>query len=107
MAAPTNVFDSYEAIGNKEDLSDVIWDTSPSETPFLSAIPKTKAKGTLHEWQTDAIAAAAANAQIEGNDATALDLGSTTRLTNQSQILTKNIAVTGTQEAVDSAGTSA
>ena len=104
MTAPTNVFDTYESIGNREDLSDMIWDVSPSDTPFLSAIPKTKAKGVNHEWQTDAIASAGANAQLEGDDATALDRASTTRLGNYTQILTKNIAVTGTQEAIDKAG---
>ena len=104
MAAPTNVFDTYESIGNREDLSDIIWDVSPSDTPFLSAIPKTRAKATNHEYQTDALSAAGANAQLEGDDATALDLGSTTRLGNITQILTKNIATTGTQEAIDKAG---
>lgn len=104
MAVPTNIFDTYESVGNREDLSDVIWDVSPSDTPFLSAIPKTKAKGTYHEWQTDVLTGAGANAQLEGDDATALDLGSTTRLGNYTQILTKNIAVTGTQEAIDKAG---
>ena len=104
MAAPTNVFDTYESIGNREDLSDMIWDVSPAETPFLSAIPKNKASGVTHEWQTDSLAAAAANAQIEGDDATALDRASTTRLANTTQILTKNLAVTGTQEAINKAG---
>jgi len=104
MTAPTNVFDTYESIGNREDLSDMIWDVSPSETPFLSAIGKTKAKATNHEWQTDSLGAAGANAKLEGDDATALDLASTTRLGNYTQILTKNLATTGTQEAIDKAG---
>ena len=82
----------------------MIWDVSPSETPFLSAIPKVKAKAINHEWQTDSLSAAGANAQLEGNDAVALDRDSTTRLGNYSQILTKNLAVTGTQEAIDKAG---
>jgi hypothetical protein len=81
MAAPTNVFDTYESVGNREDLTDMIWDVSPSETPFLSAIPKVKAKAIDHQWQTDALSTAGANAQLEGND-----------------------AVTGTQEAIDKAG---
>lgn len=104
MTAPTNVFDTYESIGNREDLSDMIWDVSPSDVPFLSAIPKTKAKAINHEWQTDSLAVAGANAQLEGDDATALDRDSTVRLGNFCQILTKNLAVTGTQEAIDKAG---
>ena len=39
----------------REDLSDIIYDVSPTDTPFLSAIPKGKATNTLHEWQTDTL----------------------------------------------------
>ena len=62
MAIVTNTFQTYGAIGNREDLSDIIYNISPTDTPFMSSIGKEKAAGTLHEWQTDALAAAAANA---------------------------------------------
>lgn len=104
MGQPTGTFSSYDAVGNREDLTDMIWDTSPSETPVLSAIKKTTAKATLHEWQTDALGAAGANAHIEGDDATPSAPSATTRLTNYTQILKKHVVVTGTQEKVDSAG---
>jgi len=29
MAQPTNTFDSYDAVGIREDLSDIIYDVSP------------------------------------------------------------------------------
>ena len=61
MAQPTNTFSQYDAKGNREDLSDIIYDISPTETPFLSSIGKTKATSTKHEWQTDALAAAVSN----------------------------------------------
>ena len=99
MAQATNTFDKYDVVGNREDLSDMIFDVSPSETPILSAIKKKKASNTLHEWQTDALAAAAANANIEGDDdSTANALTATTRLNNQTQILKKKMIVSGTQE---------
>lgn len=104
MAQPTGTFSSYDAVGNREDLTDMIWDVSPSETPFLTAIAKSKASATLHEWQTDALAAAAANAHIEGDDASPATAAATTRLTNQCQILKKHVVVSGTQEAVNKAG---
>lgn len=104
MSQPAGTFSSYDAIGNREDLTDVIWDVSPSDTPVLSAMKKTKAKATLHEWQTDALAAAAANAHIEGDDASPGTAAATTRLTNQTQILKEHVVVTGTQERVDKAG---
>lgn len=99
MVQATNTFDKYDAIGNREDLSDVIKDVSPEETPIYSAIRKTKASNTLHEWQTDALAAAAANAAIEGDDNTAaVAVTPTVRLNNQTQILKKGVVISGTQE---------
>ena len=104
MAAPTGTFQTFQAIGNREDLEDIIWDMSPTETPFVSNIAKIKAKARLHEWQTDALDAAGANSQIEGDDATTNTATPTVRLTNYCQILTKVPRVSGTQETVDKAG---
>lgn len=81
-----------------------MWDISPTETPFVSSIAKIKAKARLHEWQTDALDAAAANSQIEGDDAVTNTAAPTVRLTNYCQILSKTARVSGTQEAVDKAG---
>ena len=105
MAQPTNTFDTYDSIGEREDLSDVIYNISPTDTPFLSSAAKTQATAVLHEWQTDSLAAAVTNnAVIEGDEATADAVTATTRLSNSSQILDKVVTITGTQEAVDKAG---
>ena len=105
MAQPTNTFDTYDSIGEREDLSDVIYNISPTDTPFLSSAAKTKATAVLHEWQTDSLAAAATdNAVIEGDEATLDAITATTRLSNSCQIMDKTIVITGTQEAVDKAG---
>lgn len=104
MAVPTSTYLSTAAIGNREDLSDVIDRISPTETPFMSMIAKGKATATLHEWQTQALAAAADNAQAEGDDATNNVVTPTVRLNNRPQISSKTVQVSGTQEAVDSAG---
>lgn len=105
MSQPTNTYSSYDAIGNREDLSDIIFDITPTETPFLSSIAKRSASSTKVEWQTDALAAAsAANAVIEGDDATTDASTATTRLFNYTQISDKVARVTGTQRAVNSAG---
>jgi len=105
MAQPTGTFSSYDAVGNREDLSDVIHDVSPTDTPFLSAIKKVEATGTNHEWQTDALTAASGtNAHIEGDDATPVAPAATTRLGNYTQILKKHAVIPGTQEAVLKAG---
>jgi len=105
MAQPTNTFDTYDSVGEREDLSDVIYSISPTDTPFISSAAKTKATAVLHEWQTDALAAAATdNAVIEGDEATVDALTATTRLSNSAQIMDKVITISGTQEAVDKAG---
>ena len=105
MAQPSETFDTYDSIGEREDLSDVIYNISPTDTPFLSSAAKTQATAVLHEWQTDSLASAVTNnAVIEGDEATADAVAATTRLSNSSQILDKVVTITGTQEAVDKAG---
>ena len=105
MAQPTNTFDTYDSIGEREDLSDVIYNISPTDTPFLSSAAKVKATAVLHEWQTDSLAAAStSNAVIEGDEATLDAVTATTRLSNSCQIMDKTVVITGTQEAVDKAG---
>ena len=105
MAQETNTFSSYDAIGNREDLTNEIHMISPTDTPFQSAIRKASAKAVYHEWQEDSLAAASgSNAQIEGDTISVDAAAATTRLGNYTQILEKNARVTGTQEAVDKAG---
>lgn len=104
MTAPTNTFQTYQAIGNREDLADVIYRIAPTVTPFLNLCAKATATGTLHEWQTQDLASAANNAQIEGDDAAAAAVTPTVRLNNRTQISTKTVIVAGTQQAVKTAG---
>jgi hypothetical protein len=104
MAQPSNTFDSYDSVGIREDLSNVIYNVSPEETPFYSKAKKTSAKNTLVEWQTDSLRASAANAHIEG-DATAGEARSaTTRLGNYTQIFKNAVVVPDTDEGLDKAG---
>lgn len=104
MALPDNTFSSYDAIGNREDLEDIIYDISPTDTPFLSNAGRAKATAVFHEWQTDSLDSAGSNQALEGDDATGQTLAATTRLGNYCQISDKVIVVSGTQEAVNKAG---
>jgi hypothetical protein len=106
MALPANTFTTYAAVGNREDLSDVITRIDPTDTPFMSGIEKTKATAVNHEWQTQALAAAnGANAALEGDDADTADaITAPVRLGNICQISDKVARVTGTQQAVEHAG---
>ena len=107
MATGTLVSDSFtscDAIGNREDLIDIITNISPTETWFLSHSGTTRAKARYHEWQTDALGSPGANAQIEGGVKTATAITPTSRTGNYCQILSKEAIVTETQDAVDKAG---
>ena len=99
-------FKTYDATAIREDLSDVIYDISPTDTPFLSSIAgKGSVSNTLFEWQTDALAAAVINNyHVEGAAAGTAATTATTRLTNQTQISKKVVEVTGTHETVNNAG---
>jgi hypothetical protein len=97
-------FRTYAAVGLREDLSDIIYNIAPTDTPFMSTVGKTKATAVYHEWQTDSLAAAATNAAVEGADASTATLSPTTRVGNRTQISQKTVGVTGTLQAVDKAG---
>jgi hypothetical protein len=98
-------YDRYTAVGAREDLTDVIYDISPTDTPIMSSIGKTKATSINHEWQTDSLAAATTgNALVEGASATEASISPTVRLGNLTQIVGKTVMVSGTLLASDLAG---
>jgi hypothetical protein len=98
-------YKTYESVGNREDLTDVIYNISPTDTPFMSSVGKTKATAVYHEWQTDSLAAATtANAAVEGADASSATMSPTTRVGNRTQISQKTIQIAGTLESIDKAG---
>ncbi len=104
MAIVANTFLTFSAIGNREELADAIYNISPVEVPFMSMIGKAKCNATFTEWQTDTLAAAAANAQLQGDDVAFAAVSATTRVGNRTQISYKTLVISGTQEAVDKAG---
>lgn len=104
MAQTANTFATFNAVGNREELADAIYNIAPHETPFVSRIGKGKAVSTFPEWQTDSLAAAINNKVEQGNQATVAAVTPTKRVGNRTQISEKTFGVTGTQEKVDKAG---
>src|SRR5260370_30240010 len=105
MTFTVNTLTTYQAVGNREDLSDMIYRIDPTDTPFMTGAEKEKATAVNHEWQTQALAAASrSNAQLEGDDPTTNTTTPTVRLGNICQISYKVARVTGTHQAVDHAG---
>jgi len=107
MTQPTNTFDSYTAVGNREDLQDKIYMVSPEKTPIVSSIRRFKAEQRLHEWQRDNLATPNKdNAVIEGDDRTGTALTATGRVANTVQLFDKVAIVSTTQEKTKAAGRS-
>lgn len=105
MAVPSNTFERFDSIGEREKLLDRIWDISPMETPFLSAIGRTSTDQVLHEWQTDSLrAAVTTNQAVEGDDATNTARTPTVRVGNHAQIAQDTLQVSGTVQATNKAG---
>lgn len=107
MTQPTNTFDSYDAVGNREDLQDKIYMVSPEKTPILSALRRFTATQRLHEWQRDTLATPNKdNAVIEGDDRTGTALTPTQRVANTVQLFDTVAVVSSTQAKTKSAGRS-
>ena len=104
MAIPTNTRETYGGVQIREDLSNIIYNISPMDTPFISGAGRGSCSNTLFEWQKDELAAAAANQKIEGDNPTSLAVSEPTKLTNYTQISEKAVQTSGTAEAVDWAG---
>jgi hypothetical protein len=106
MAAQTNMTTTLNSVGNREDLEDVIYRVAAEKTPVFSMIDRKKATARFHEWQIESLATpVTSNAQLEGDDVTALDTANlTTRVGNYCQIFRKTLAVSRSQEVVDKAG---
>lgn len=98
---------TYHVTGNREDLTDVISVITRKETPIFSALEKSKARSTYHEWQIDTLSTGSDNANIEGLDYTYTMPSATTRTGGYTQIFVKTVKVTKTQVAgMDHAGAS-
>jgi hypothetical protein len=105
MTILTNTFTTYSQKGIREDLMDKIFMISPTQTPFTSMVKKGKANSAYVEWQTDVLAAAANNAQLEGDDVSTIGATvATARIGNYCQVSTKSLIVSGTAQAVKTAG---
>lgn len=102
--AESSALKTYDAIGNREDLTDIVAIVSRDETPLFSGLEKSKAQATLHEWQKDTLSTGSDNAAVEGADFSFAIPAARVRETNNTQIFVKTLEVSETQRAVDVAG---
>ena len=97
-------YTSYDTVGKKEDVSDVISNLSPTKTPFVTAIGTEKVTNKLFQWQEDELRAVQSNAALEGFTAADASLTPTVMRDNVTQILEKTIKISGTTDAIDHYG---
>ncbi len=104
MAIIANTYQTFTAQGQRQDLVDIIYSIAPYETPWVKLAPKVGATATLHEWQTQALDAAADNPRIQGDDVTFAAATPSVQLNNRTQIARRETIVSGTLDAVNKAG---
>lgn len=104
MANVTGTYKSYDQVGKKEDIEDIIYDISPTLTPFTSSIGTSTASAVLHQWQEDELAAVGTNAVAEGADAGTASADTTTLKSAYTQIFSKVVQTSGTADVVEKYG---
>jgi hypothetical protein len=104
MAKVTNAFDTYTATADREDLSNIIYNISPMQTPFMSSIGKRNIKNVVFDWQTETLPTPSAAGQLEGFELSRSASTATSRVSNVAMISSRDATVTGSQEASDAAG---
>ncbi|MGY3035916.1 hypothetical protein ACVIIV_005086 [Bradyrhizobium sp. USDA 4354] len=104
MTVVSGTLQTYDRVGNREDLEDVVYNISPKDTPFVSLIGSVPVSATRHDWQTDTLRAPAANAQVEGDDYAFQTKSPTVRVQNFTQIASDTLIVSNSQEKADKAG---
>jgi len=104
MPTVSGTLKTFDQVGKREDVEDIIYDISPTNTPMLSSIGSSTASATLHQWLQDELAAVAANAKVEGSDAGTASTITQTVKTANTQIFDKVVQVSGTAEAVGTYG---
>jgi len=104
MAIVTNAFPTYTAKGNREDLSDMIYNIDPTDTPFVTAVGRRNVSNVTFDWQTENLPAVSTTAELEGFELSRSAATATVRASNICQIQKRDATVTGSQQSMNSAG---
>ena len=104
MASLANTVLTTAAVGNREELSDIVSMITPTDTPIYSMIGKEKLSSKHPEWEYESLRSPAENAQPEGNEFDFDAQATPTRVGNYTQIFRDTWIYSGTQQAVDNAG---
>ena len=100
MPTVANTLKTYDQVGKREDFESVIYDITPTQTPFLSSIGSSTAEATLHQWMQDSLAVVGSNILVEGADAGAASTVTQVVKSANTQIFGKVVQVSGTAESI-------
>ena len=104
MAKVDDSFTTYDAQANREDLSDIIYNIDPFDTPMMTAAGRRNVSNVLFDWQTESLPVEVLTADVEGFE---LDRAASTPTVRENaivQINHRDATISGTQEASDPAG---
>ena len=104
MAKVTNAFDTYSATADREDLSNIIYNISPMQTPFMSSIGSRNVKNVVFDWQTESLPTPSSSGELEGFELSRSAATATVRKSNVCMISKRDATVSGSQEVSDAAG---
>jgi hypothetical protein len=104
MSKVTNAFDTYSATADREDLSNIIYNISPMQTPFMSSIGTKNVKNVVFDWQTESLPTPSSSGELEGFELSRSAATATVRKSNVCMISKRDATVTGSQESSDPAG---
>jgi len=104
MAKISNAFDTYSAQADREELSDIIYNISPMQTPFLSSVGKSNVSNVVFDWQTESLPTPSSSGKLEGFELSRSASTASVRESNVCMISSRDATVTGSQEASDAAG---
>lgn len=99
------VLETYDTTaGNREDIYDVLQLVSPEETPLFTRLPDAVANATQHQWVEYTLTTSTSNQQVEGATATGSTSSTKSRVSNFTEIIEADGAVSGTQRKVSIVG---
>jgi hypothetical protein len=90
-------YQTFQQVGIKENISDIIVNLTPTKTPFQSNIGTEKIHNVLFQWQEDSLRTAATNANVEGADPSFITATPTVMRNNVTQILLEAVQVSDTR----------
>lgn len=98
------VYTTYSQVGKAEDVSNILSDITPTDTPMLTMTKTEKVSARTFSFLEDSLRAAASNAKVEGADAADITLIDIVERTNNTQILEETFRISGSADAVKTYG---